>query len=399
MTSLIGARTLRGRSNPSGVTGAVVNWIGDSISPAALFYSGYGGGGIGGTTISLRERDFMAWAHLLSNGQIKFGKMAGVGGQNASQMWPRVDTDALTYGGNFCGITSGYNDAALIGADAPTYAANIRKICGAIVSRGQIPLLTTCTPSLSSPRQLMDRYRRFIIAYAADTGFPLADPYSKLVDPASLGYLSAYDSGDHIHPNAAGLRLYGQSIVDALTPYLPPWNVPGVLNNLASTSANLLDNATFAVDTNADGVPDGWTKAGSGTVGLTTGDPAIVGNALRLSDAASSGLTTVSSTVTVAAGGRRLLFTGLIKCPGAGGNFALTTNGTHPVSLTALTGFFANTGWVEPFSTWQRFYLEGRCSPNTTSITLTLSSTTVGGPGLDCSVAQLGIYDLSACGI
>jgi hypothetical protein len=389
--TLLGARTLRGDvSKPP--AGCVVNWIGDSIAPTAQSYPGFGRQS---GSVALQGLDYLAWAHLLSNGRILFGKVSGIPGQRADQMWARIDTDTLTWGGNFCGVITGTNDAVATHSGA-TFAADMRKICAAIVSRGQIPILTTLTPYVN---QRMDIYRRFLIAYAADNGWPLVDFYSKLVDPTTGGYQASLDNGDGIHPNGAGRRIMGQALVDALTPYLPPWQPNLPMNNSVSTSINLAQNPMLTVDSNSDGVPEFWAKTGAGTVSLVTGDTNISGSALRLSDSASSGLTKVTQVITSAVGGHRIAFTGFVKSPGTvGATFSLTSNGTGPMTLSALSGLLG-VGWVEPFSTWQRFYLEGMCPANATTLTLTLTSTSTGGPGLDSSVAQVGVFDLTACGI
>lgn len=397
--SLIGNHTLRGDTSPQ-VTGSVVNWIGDSIAPGNQPLPGYGPLG---RAVKLIPEDFLAWAHLLSNGRILYGKAAGIGGQKAYEVWPRIDVDALSMGGNFCGFTVGSNDSAAAARTPAQFAGDIRLICAAIVSRGQIPILTTLVP-YSAHSALMDQYRRFMIDYAADKGWPLVDYYSRLVDPASAtaGYLSAYDSGDALHPNFAGKRVMGQALVDALTPYLPPWSFPSPTMNLAANSGNLLNNSQFLLDSNSDGTPDGWTKTGSGTVALTTGDTAINGNALRLTDSGASGLTKVVASISGTFGGHRIAFTGLVKVPGtAGATFGLAGNGGTVLSLTALGSPPATptAGWTEPFSTWQRFYIEGVAPSGTVTLTATLSSTSVGGPSLDVSVAQCGVFDLTACGL
>jgi len=381
----IGAHTLRGDTTPR-ITGSVVNWIGDSIAPPAQTSPGFGPRSAG---VYLFPSDFLAWAHLLSNGRILFGKAAGLSGQIASQMMARIDTDVLAWGGNWCGITTGTNDATN-GVTPNQFAANIRNMCAAIVSRGQIPILTTLVPQ-PAQSTLIDQYRRFQIAYAADNGWPLVDWYSKLVDPASAtnAYLSTYDSGDGYHPNNLGRRVMGQALVDALTPYLPPWTSPVQTAN-GTANANLLTNSQFVTDTNSDGTPDGWSKSGPGTVSLVT-DGSINGKALRLVDSAGGGTLVLSSGISGSFGGHRLAFTGKIKNPGTG---AMSLQ----LALSSGVNVFPAYSWTEPFSGWQSFYLEIVAPAGTTSLGLALVSGT-GATGVDVSVGQLGIFDLTACGI
>ena len=384
--SRIGARTLRGDTTPR-ISGSVVNWIGDSISPPMQSSPGFGPKAAG---VALPPGDFLAWAHLLSNGRILFGKTAGISGQTTTLMMPRIDADALTWGGSWCGITTGTNDATA-GLSPAVFAANMRTLCAAIVSRGQIPILTTLLPD---PVQstLIDQYRRFMIAYAADNGWPLIDWYSKLVDPASAtnAYLSTYDLGDGYHPNNLGKKVMGQALVDALTPYLPPWTPPVQTSN-GTANANLLTNSQFLTDTNSDGVPDGWAKVGPGTISLVT-DGAINGKAMRLVDSAgSSGV--VSNYMTGTFGGHRIAFTGLMKSPGTTAAPGVAFYLTLGSAVLAPLSF-----WTEPISGWQRFYLEAVAPAGTTQLNIVLTSGT-GVTGVDVSLAQLGVFDLSACGI
>jgi lysophospholipase L1-like esterase len=384
--SRIGADTLRGDTTPR-VTGAAVNWIGDSIAPPAQSSSGFGrrAGGV-----AFLPYDFLAWAHLLSNGRLLYGKPAGVNGQTTVDMMPRIDTDALTWGGSFCGITAGTNDALLLSLSPASFAANIRTMCAAIVSRGQIPILTTLLPQPTQPT-LVDQYRRFQTAYAADNGWPLVDWHSLLVDPTSSTdvYLSSL-AADGYHPNNAGKRVMGQALVDALTPYLPPWTNPLQTSN-TTANANLLDNSQFRTDTNSDGVPDGWSKSGPGTVSLVS-DAAVNGKAMRLVDSA-GGSTVVSVTggISGSFGGHRLAFTGKIKNPGTG---------AVALALSLNTGVILSPAfsWTEPFTGWQSFYLEIVAPASTTLLGLSMTSG-VGATGVDASVAQLGIFDITACGI
>lgn len=369
------------------VSGAIVNWIGDSISPALQASPGFGPLSAGAF---LTPTDFLAWAHLLSNGRILYGKAAGITAQYTVNMIPRIDADALSMGGSFCGITTGTNDASFSLTPA-TFAANIRIMCASIVARGQIPILTTLLPHPAQSTTI-DKYRRFMIAYAGDNGWPLVDWYSKLVDPASAtnAYLSGYDLGDGIHPTNASKKIMGQALVDALTPYLPPWTSPVQTSN-GVANANLLTNSQFATDTNSDGTPDNWSKSGPGTVSLVT-DAEVNGRAMRLVDA--SGSTVVASgAISGTFGGHRIAFTGLIKNPGAVAYPGITLW----LAMGART-LSPMTFWTEPYTTWQRFYMECVAPASLSSMAINLASG-ASVSGVDVSLAQLGVFDLTACGI
>lgn len=380
--------------------GSIVNWVGDSIAPTKATSTGYGTTSAG-AGVQLGAADMLAWAHLLSNARVLYGKVAGVSGERADQMAARIVADALSSGGQWCGITTGTNDASA-GHTAAQFATSIREMCAAIVAAGMTPILTTGVPnpSTGSPNQrlLMDRYRRFLTSYAADNGWPLVDWYSVLVDTATGGFLSGFDSGDGIHPNSAGKKAMGQALADALTPYLPPWASPVATINTAAQTANLIPNPLFLTDSNADGVPDSWTKSGgTATFSIVTGDSAIKGNALRVQDTASGGFTQCGAPVNVVVStliGHRLAFTGLAKTTGTSGQawVGCGTSGASPnVALRGMSNMAPTT------TGWQRFYLE--CLVPTGATSLTVGLATNGGTSVDMQIAQVGLYDLTDSGI
>jgi lysophospholipase L1-like esterase len=373
--------------------GNVLNWIGDSIAPPIRTSSGVDT--VNGLGVLLTPGDFLAWAHLLSSAQIQYGKAGGVGGQRADQMVPRIAADALSHGGQFCGISTGTNDASA-GRTPAQYAADIRAMCAAIVAAGQIPILTTGVPNPSGGatnyRQVFDRYRRFTIAYAIQNGWPLVDTYSALVDPATGGYLAVYDSGDGIHPNNAGKKVMGQALVDAMQPYLAPLRVAPAAWDTAAQTANLVPNPLFKTDTNADGVPDSWTKTGTLTVSTGT-DPAVKGRWMRIQETASAGFAQVQAPITITGlPGHAIAVSGLFRVVG-----------TSQTTLTISTSGAATnlnmrpiSAWTEPTGDWRTFYLQATVPVGATSMVINFS--TNGGANVDAYVAQLGVYDLTAAG-
>jgi hypothetical protein len=275
-------------------------------------------------------------------------------------------------------------------------------MCAALLAVGQTPVLVTVPPVPSAYRSSADKYRRWLAAYAMRNGFPLVDAYSALADTTGTGgYAAGFDSGDGVHPNAAGYRAYGQAIIDALAGHLLPGNPPVARVNAIANSGSLVDNGLFLTDTNSDGAPDGWTKSGTGAgvSSIVTGDSAIVGNAMRLVDTGNTGSVTYTYTTsaTIPVGGR-FAFSGRIKIAGNG-----------PVRLLAYAvGVFPGPGRVSYATTafgvtnatngWRRFYLE---VPNTTGTTpvVKIEFTAPGATDTDASIAQIAVHDLSGLGL
>jgi acyl-CoA thioesterase I len=378
---------------PVNAIGNIINWVGDSMSPVkSTSVKSMNGSGA--------PDDFLMWAHLYSQGALLYGLPAGVGGETSAQIAARITTDALSSGGNWCGISAGGNDAALA-VPVTTYAANIKAMCAAIMAAGMRPILTTIPPRTSSgtpnKRLLADAYRQFLAGYAIANGFPLIDFFTPLLDPATGFYKAEYDGGDNTHPNAAGKKVMGQMLYEAMSPHLIAQCSTLSMNNVSWQASNLiLDNPLFLNDTNADGIPDLWTKTGgSVTFAIDTGDSDITGNALHMTDAASSGTTQVERSTTITATslrGHRIAFNGRFKNVGTTGvNLYAYTNGALPLYLRAMTTFTVST------SGWRTFRLEG-IIPNDAT-TLQVRFGTAGGTNVDASIAQLGIYDLTACGL
>lgn len=379
--------------------GSVVNWVGDSIAPAKITSTGYGVNSAG-AGLQLSASDMLSWAHLMSNARILYGKAAGVTGERADQMATRIVVDALSSGGNWCGITAGTNDASA-GRTTAQFAADIRAMCVSIVAARMTPILTTCVPnpSTGSPNQrlLMDKYRRFLIGYAADNGWPLVDWYSSLVDVTTGGYLTANDNGDGIHPSPTGKKIMGQVLADALSPYLPPFGPAVATIATAAQTANLIPNPLFLTDTNADGVPDSWTKSGgSVTYSIVTGDAGIKGNALRITDTGSGGFTQCNASANVSAAsliGHRVAFTGLVKNSGTSTAAVFSLGTTGAATNVAIRGM-SNWGLV---TGWQRFYLEAVIPAAAATVFVSLQSG--GGTAVDAQIAQVGLYDLTDAGL
>jgi lysophospholipase L1-like esterase len=285
--------------------GRVVNIIGDSIAPQQnATITQYGADG----ALAVTSGNSLLWAHLLSDGQILVGKQAGIGSQRIEHMIQRLYNDVLVYPAQFCIIQTGTNDLSA-GTSTAAWAGYIQQMCAALLAVGQTPVLVTCPPVPSAYRSAADKYRRWIVAFALRNGLPLVDAYSALADTTGTGgYASGLDSGDGIHPSAAGYRAYGQAIVDALAGHLLPGNPPVARVNAIASSGSLVDNGLFLTDTNSDGVPDGWTKSGTGAgvSSIVTGDSAIVGNAMRLVDTGNTGSVTYAYTTsaTTPVGGR-----------------------------------------------------------------------------------------------
>lgn len=362
-----------------------VSWLGDSITIGNSTFT---------ATSTLRgDKDPLNWLHLLTDGKAVYQTNAGVTGNTTTQMLARV-TDVTGPGADWCLVMGGTNDCSS-GISLATYASNIRAIVAALIVANIRPVLVTPPPKTvtGTNRQTLEKYVAWLQYYASRAGIPLVDGWSTLIDPTTGNMLSAYDSGDGIHPSPAGGKALGQAAANTLGALLNPVLAQPPAHQ-TSDSRNMIAGGLFLVDTNADGVADSWAKTGSGTASVVTGDTAILGNWQRLVDTVNE-FTQITST-SVSTGfsvGDRLAFTGLVKSGTTSGqvNVQLVfTNASPSVNVRPVSGFTTS-------ATAHRFYLEYVVSSGTTAIQVSISSQS--GTGMDIQVAQAGVFNLTSLGV
>lgn len=202
---------------------------------------------------------YLRYLTVLSGGRIRFVHNAGVGGNEITQMLARFDTDVTPYAPTMVSLLGGTNDFTF-GTTDTQFRDRVKSFVTKVRAIGAIPLLFTsppCEPLADSDRAKIVRNNVWMAAYAARQGIPLVDAYAVLADPTGYGnYITAYDSGDGIHPSEAGHFAVAQAAAAILNPLLAP------LPTVAVTSAdptNLAANG-FLKDVNADTWPDSWSQ-------------------------------------------------------------------------------------------------------------------------------------------
>lgn len=154
---------------------------------------------------------------------------------------------------NVCMVTAGSNDCAG-GIPLSQFITNMTAIFSALLAKGITPIVCTVPPR-SGVSSLNRQYNNWLKRYAATYRLPLIDWYATLVDPASATgqYLSAYDSGDGTHPNAAGTIAVATDAASRLSALMLP--APDLVSH-APGGLNLYPSSTFTVDSNADGISE-----------------------------------------------------------------------------------------------------------------------------------------------
>lgn len=146
----------------------------------------------------------------------------GTGGRTLTQINAAFTTDVGSYDPSFAVLQGGINDINSAGADPlATMQAQVAAFIASCAAVNTFPVLTKLPPdkayvAWSATRQgWMDAYNAWITSYAAAAKLPLIDLPSILsTDGQTLS--AGYNSGDGLHPNAAGYAAIGSALVAAL---------------------------------------------------------------------------------------------------------------------------------------------------------------------------------------
>lgn len=348
----------------------------------------------------------------------RFVRNSGVSGENTTQMLARLQSTVLAYSPDLVLLLAGNNDPVTSVSEA-TSRANFRALVDGILAAGAIPVIGTITPrTVSTYRAAHLRLNEFLRGLAVEYGVPLVDFYKAMVDPATGGPATGL-TYDGVHPTdgaggVSGAAVAGATptnngvkmLVDRALADLAgqPWFVPGrvpLVSTQETTSPgsppNLVTNALFLTDTNADGLADSWTKSGPGVASLVT-VPGVVGQMQQL--AITGDVAAVDSSLS-----RVITFAGV-----AGHKYAFScvidsTVGTSGIGygmqckITTSVGSFDMSpavGWHNETSK-AILYMEYTPANAPTQMTLTLSAHTnagMSGTG-QVRMGQVGVFDLT----
>ncbi|HEU4975277.1 MAG TPA: GDSL-type esterase/lipase family protein [Baekduia sp.] len=226
------------------------------------------------------SRSYLLWAVLLSGGRLRYRGVSATSGYTSQQV---LDEHlpvvlAMDPAPAYCAVLAGRNpDGSLA-----TTKANLSAMYDALLTAGIVPIACTLPPSNLEGASARDHeLMAWIVTTAQRLGIPCADFYSPLVaDTGGYGTTAGgtsygFEGVNPVHQSAAGAKVMGQVLVDALDPHLGarPWILPA---QGAGDTTSLYDNPLFLDDTDADGRPDGW-QAPSGAPTMALVDDATVG--------------------------------------------------------------------------------------------------------------------------
>lgn len=188
-----------------------------------------------------------------SNGRLMIVQSSGVGGDTSAQVLARLQANGINPLAKILLYIEGTNDAGT-GASDSTHAANMKAIADYAIERGVIPVLCVTPPrdgAFAAAANLNALQDQFL---GLKYGIPSFDLFSRWVDGAD-GTWSAGASIDGTHPVQAVYDLSGRDLWALINNGQPDYFIPRTNTGNGLIQSNVLQYT----DTNADGLPDGWT--------------------------------------------------------------------------------------------------------------------------------------------
>jgi lysophospholipase L1-like esterase len=346
--------------------------VGDSITDNGNPGSSGGSGRINGLTV-FTDRSIIGQTLLnMTGGQLRYGGVAATGGYTAAQILathvPTVVANAKR--GDICIVLAGTNDQSVTAM--ATLQTTMRTIFSNLVAIGVRPVVCSIPPGGSPAGSVAysQAYAAWLKEYALANGWPFVDLYGTLVDPNTNSYLAAYDSGDHVHPNAPGAAAAGKAIATVLSAHLP-LTTPGIVAT-NSVPANLTQptNAVNLTGGSASAPPSGFfflTTQGTASA-ATVVDANYVGKKVTITRGSADDALVRANTFTLVAGHRMLIGAKFTGTPAASGTWHLrleSSNGTligfqgmtTPTPLTTMVWDFIVPAGLPSYSFTMDFYV------------------------------------------
>lgn len=356
--------------------------------------------------------NFFPLACVRSRQRIRYTGLFGTAGFTLAQiqathlpsvlaMSPRPTACIVEGGTNDVGAGAGVSFS--LAASGATHLA----ICNSLLAAGIMPICTLIPPrgdGFSAIRANVTIWNSYVARYAAQNGLPVIDMYSPVVDPTSGGYLTAMTSGDQIHPSAAGhSAIADQAIADGLASWFAPSRP---LTIRTATESNMVTGGLFLVDTNADGVPDGWSNFSSAGTTCTRPNPVaadkLSGKWAQIARAAgNTGVGLLQQTISTGfAPGDRVQFSGRIQTTGMSAAVTAYWN-VELQSLNAGAGVVGlASGMYTSFSDSDGIWLvEFVIPPLTASIKCSLQTGPSTGGAHTANFGEVTARNLTALGI
>jgi lysophospholipase L1-like esterase len=330
----------------------------------------------------------------ISGGRIEWGKKAGAGGATTTQILATHLPTLLAHDirPDRVIVLAGTND---INGNLATATANLATIYRTLRAAGIEPIAATLTPRpgiTAGQRAVYDGICRFVARHAGEQGYPLIDFATAMTADAGA-WLDTGWSTDNLHPTVLGAIRMAQVAWAALSPYLIP---SSPLLPVSNADVAGLTNPLFLTDSNADGIPDGWSlgTGPGGTKTLVDAAADAAGNWFEISKNTTGLVNYVSATLPAAPGDRiragcRFMVSGVAGTAGVTIE-AQAVGGSASVRLAS--------GWNTdvPAGT---MVTEFTCPAGTTGVRIQFNLNPAAGGAITARIAQPLLINLTAAGI
>ena len=370
-----------------------VVWMGDSITKTGAYVDTADPDNdnitLGGLTAMIQTRV----------PSLRYTYNAARSGRTSRELMRRWDTDVVAKNPNVFHLLAGTNDVGFGIMPHEETIANLRWMIREAKKLGCVVFIGTIPPR-SDNDALLDNIEAVNVAIrslAANEGAHLIDYHSALVDVTNGRYKAGYTL-DNLHPSIGAQKVMANVAAEVMNRVLVQGSLPVATSQLAG-SRNLIPNACFLTDTNADGTPDGWAAGGSAsssTISLVT-DADFVGKALRLQFTGASSRTLTTTINSGFAVGDTIAFCGKFKAVVEAGSGSYSIK----VAFTGASGRYIMLCPINAYSAvdsdglgW--FYIEGVIPTGTTALDVMLTAHSGSG---DLHLGQPTIYVLGDEGL
>lgn len=222
----------------------------------------------------------------------------GVGGETAQQVFARRESVyALNPDAVF--ICVGQNNIALGTLLTPGGTlSDIETEVDALLARGIIPILVPLAPDNAPASVALKGVFNSVLAYIANKhGCPIYyDLWDAIRDTSTGAFLpDMYYSPSPVHVSYAGCVA---AVSASLPAFLAGTGTQAGLNTNPLTTGQLVNNPYFTTDTNADGLAESWTVAGTGATATLEEEADVVqGRWQKLTKTSATGGANVATTI------------------------------------------------------------------------------------------------------
>lgn len=358
--------------------------LGDSLTVGNLAYDSGVFASLGQPCIQYNPGAWPTWALLNSEARWTFGGHFATAGYSAAQILathvPSVIAAAAA--GDTVVVLAGTNGYVI---------GDVQAIHAALHAAGLHSVVVSVPPSTPAGINTVGNFNAGLARYAAGANLPYADIHSAVVDRATGAYQAALDS-DGVHPNAAGFRVFGETIAATLNP-LWASAVPLADHNLALTAAPYtnplcLDEVTDETDYKA------LSALGTSTIDKAANAAFVGGYGYKMTRGDTDIMVYLSTAKTLVAG-HRYRFGFAWQGTAGSGSYGMRTE-SNTTGGAQLIGM----GYGQPFTTNSgpgRWYIEFTC-PTLPDYSYRMPRIGVSGAGAILELGECTFQDLTAMG-